>query len=44
MKIMKLEQAILPNPCFEEEEEEEEVSFCHIRLLVKKPQVRVPRY
>jgi hypothetical protein len=24
MKIMKLEQAILPNPCLEEEEEEEE--------------------
>jgi hypothetical protein len=25
MKKMKLEQAVLPNPCLEEEEEEEEV-------------------
>jgi hypothetical protein len=32
---MKSEQAVLPNPCLEEEEEEEEVTKCHVLLSLK---------
>jgi hypothetical protein len=30
---MKLEQAVLPNPCLEEEEEEEEACLIHVHSM-----------